>query len=447
MKIFMIMKRLIRKIGLALVLLAFLKVGFAQVVDFTYDNPCAGETTHFVSTVTGSSSITSYRWYLGADTTSISNTADLDYTFVNPDVYLITLEAYIGNTVVDSESKTVEIFNLPIADFLVENACLGEDAHFVFVPTTDQDPNNDVEFYQWNFGDGSGELNNIESPKHNYSFAGDYTVTLLVTSVTGCTDKAQNSITIYELPEPEIRGTTEKVCEGDRVELYVGEFPNIIWDVNVNIDPNLFDDDTLRFDCPTGVFQLEVDVAVYEIHNDNTVCKDYASEKIMVNPLPDISVSSSDTIVLPGGQAMLYATSNHNIAEYLWNPIQNMNDPFSESPTVVLTRPTTYYVNIIDENGCKNNGSIFIDVDLRADNVVTPNADGYNDTWFAANGGLSDEFELSIFNRYGEEVLNQKGYENDWDGTSDGDQLPEGAYYYVIKHDDATYTGSITLLR
>ncbi len=74
---------------------------------------------------------------------------------------------------------------------------------------------------------------------------------------------------------------------------------------------------------------------------------------------------------------------------------------------------------------------------------------------FSTNGdGLNENFTISciewfpnnviqIFNRYGSLVYKKVGYRNDWDGTatvssvsSNGELLPAGTYYYVIKMND-----------
>ena len=51
------------------------------------------------------------------------------------------------------------------------------------------------------------------------------------------------------------------------------------------------------------------------------------------------------------------------------------------------------------------------------------------------------------------EVFNKTGYDNvnGWDGTnsSNGKELPDGAYFYIITSPDfpTVYTGSINLIR
>jgi len=62
----------------------------------------------------------------------------------------------------------------------------------------------------------------------------------------------------------------------------------------------------------------------------------------------------------------------------------------------------------------------------------SPNGDGVNDFWELPSVESFSDCILSIFDRSGRRVYEQKGYFNNWDGTSNGKQLPEGVYYYVM---------------
>lgn len=62
---------------------------------------------------------------------------------------------------------------------------------------------------------------------------------------------------------------------------------------------------------------------------------------------------------------------------------------------------------------------------------ISPNGDNKNDNFDLSGFDVS---ELSIFNRYGEEVYNKSGYSNEWYGQNDnGKELPTGTYYYAVK--------------
>ena len=51
-------------------------------------------------------------------------------------------------------------------------------------------------------------------------------------------------------------------------------------------------------------------------------------------------------------------------------------------------------------------------------------------------------------NRYGGRIFFEKGYQNNWDGTWEGKDLPDGTYFYMIEIDgEDTRTGYIQLNR
>lgn len=83
-----------------------------------------------------------------------------------------------------------------------------------------------------------------------------------------------------------------------------------------------------------------------------------------------------------------------------------------------------------------------LDGDLQIFTAVSPNGDGLNDTFIIQGIAQYPNNELSIFNRWGVEVYNKKGYDNSWAGVSEGratiakdKELPVGTYYYVLKID------------
>lgn len=85
-----------------------------------------------------------------------------------------------------------------------------------------------------------------------------------------------------------------------------------------------------------------------------------------------------------------------------------------------------------------------------APNVFTPNNDGINDYWTLENNYTFQNCRLSIFDNIGNIVFESTGYENNWDGTVRGTQLPVGTYYFVFKCPgcrNCKYSGSISLIR
>ncbi|HHS95011.1 MAG TPA: gliding motility-associated C-terminal domain-containing protein, partial [Phaeodactylibacter sp.] len=67
--------------------------------------------------------------------------------------------------------------------------------------------------------------------------------------------------------------------------------------------------------------------------------------------------------------------------------------------------------------------------------IFTPNGDGINDQFIIpclATDKYPDN-KVSIFNQWGDEVFRAEPYQNNWQGTYDGQDLPVGTYFYVIE--------------
>ena len=65
--------------------------------------------------------------------------------------------------------------------------------------------------------------------------------------------------------------------------------------------------------------------------------------------------------------------------------------------------------------------------------AFTPNNDGKNDCYRAKNWGYVTDFELSIFNRWGERVFHTSNPTQCWDGTYKGIPQKSDVYVYIVK--------------
>ena len=69
---------------------------------------------------------------------------------------------------------------------------------------------------------------------------------------------------------------------------------------------------------------------------------------------------------------------------------------------------------------------------LRVPDIMTPNGDGVNDAFMVEGIHRFPANELTVFNRWGREVYNTENYANDWEGTWNGNPLPDGTYFYLL---------------
>lgn len=90
-------------------------------------------------------------------------------------------------------------------------------------------------------------------------------------------------------------------------------------------------------------------------------------------------------------------------------------------------------------------------VECTIPNIFTPNGDGVNDLFVITclSSGLFKGNNLTIFNQWGDEVFQMTDYDNSWDGTFDGEPLPDGQYYYIMDFNDGDLpdSGYIQILR
>ena len=83
-------------------------------------------------------------------------------------------------------------------------------------------------------------------------------------------------------------------------------------------------------------------------------------------------------------------------------------------------------------------------------NTMTPNGDGANDVFYIENIDTFPNNYLTIYNRWGKVVFETRSYNNDWEGTYNGQPLPVGTYYYYMElndPDNRSHSGHITILR
>lgn len=178
---------------------------------------------------------------------------------------------------------------------------------------------------------------------------------------------------------------------------------------------------------------------------------DTAFHSIVVLPLavsagPNVNIFEDDStqLVASGG------------VDFLWFPDYFMSDPNVYNPTVWPDITTTYNVQITDINGCMDTASVTVTVlpnvtDILIPNLLTPNADNYNDIFIIPNLDTYPSNELTIFDAYGQVIYQASPYNNDWEATYMGSTVPDGTYFYILDLKDPVlapepYQGIITII-
>lgn len=161
--------------------------------------------------------------------------------------------------------------------------------------------------------------------------------------------------------------------------------------------------------------------------------------------------AGNDTAVIAGQSAQLHGFGTGSVS---WSPAASLDNNTVYTPLATPAVTTTYTMTVTDTSGCISSDAVVVTVNSPSfngtiANLFSPNGDGVNDTWYVQNIQDYPGNEVHIYNIYGNEVFSTKGYANDWKGTYNGADLPDGTYYFVLKlsPSEPAIKGSVDILR
>ena len=284
--------------------------------------------------------------------------------------------------------------------------------------------------YLWNSGETAQEINVKE---------GFFKVT--VSDSIGCKGTDSVTVVIDLIPDPFPKKQFE-ICEGDNIDLEpdigFGNF-DINWPgLSISSILNVYEGgdyySAVSSNYCTDTFKLTVakidtpNISIVNLRGKNTVCFNF--EKINLTIL-DTDLTKST---------------------YEWS-----------------TGETTANIEVIEEGNyfvtaynilCKSIKSINVKEycisKLSIPNAFTPNSEGPNDIFIPVPYGDITNYELLIFDRWGEQIFSTKNLNEGWDGTYLGNTCQVDVYVYKAIYDYITENqavktevrvGTVTLLR
>lgn len=159
----------------------------------------------------------------------------------------------------------------------------------------------------------------------------------------------------------------------------------------------------------------------------------------------------------------LLDNSSPDVISWDWEMIgADPNTSSLQNPNIMYPEgvPAVYPVTLIVENvnGCTDSVTIGVqvisDVLFYAPNTFTPDGDEFNQQWRVHIDGIDVyDFEVIVYNRWGETVWESHDAEGAWDGTYGGKIVPSGTYTWSLKTKDLEndgkyeFQGFVTILR
>jgi gliding motility-associated-like protein len=400
---------------------------------------CIGSTFNLTaSNVTGGT----YVWSLAGN--QIGNTQNVNNVpAAASGSFPITVTAtdIIGN--VCTATTTVVVNPLPIVSAGIDQStCLGG-----VVTLAGSGANT----YQWTGGVQNGVA---FSPSSTNS----YTVT--GTDVNNCINTDDVTVSILSAQMPSISSSVTTGCVPTEVT-FINNNPsatNCTWNFGNN------QTSSLCFD-PTTVYSQ---VGCYDItltQTDSQGCDTTVTfnDVVCIEDV-DASFYLSPGTIGPGNSTVTFYNNSSNAVSYQWYFGDNTNaTDFEPIHTYSTNLQTGYVATLIatSDAGCIDSTSMPISYQelliYYVPNTFTPDADEHNQlfTPVFTSGFSPDNFEMTIFNRWGELVWQSFDHTEGWDGSFGlkGLNAPVGTYVWVISFkpkdndDKLKITGFVNLLR
>jgi len=225
----------------------------APVVAFSFENLCEGDITQFYDSSTLSSgTIINRHWDFGDSDTS--NAINPTHQYAVPNSYIVTLTLTASSGCTTTLSQTVNVTARPFANFSLPVGCSDVLMNFTDASTISS---GSIASWFWTFGNGDSSA--VPSPTYAFPDGGNFDITLLVTSDSGCTDDSTYNLTIN--PSPDAGFSIDNTCVSQSV---------IFTDQTVSQSPvtsyswNFGDLNTSNVASPTHAYAL-ADTATYNV--------------------------------------------------------------------------------------------------------------------------------------------------------------------------------------
>lgn len=255
--------------------------------------------------------------------------------------------------------------------------------------------------------------------------------TVVVTDKNNCTATDDVRLTILQNLEIETFGDTT-ICQGVATDLSVKGGIFFEWSGDNIISPNLKKSIRVQPDKPTtykviaengedcGIDSGYVDVNVIQLPNV------YVHRRGVSGEEDTIYRCKGREIILVGEGADTYIWSTEDTAQSINHRVlidQEVISVYGISDGCAGPLDTTL-IRLDKADSCAS--KVFVPT------AFTPNDDLLNDS-FVVVTFLIRNYNIKIFNRWGQELFRSSTPSEAWDGTFKGRLVPEGVYYYTIE--------------
>ena len=402
---------------------------------FNVDPNCLNDISNFtdgstINPVDGDV-ITSWDWSFGdGNTDNIQNPSN---TYTSSGNYNVTLVVESNFGCVDSITQPIEIYDLPFVDFEVDDNCFGIDSEFNSLTN-----NSSI----WNFGDG-GNTSTDQNPSNLYLNDGNYNVTLTQEDQNGCINDTTKEIIIFPKPIANFSGTDLSSCSPlcFNIESSSEDVDQFIWTFSNGDSYNGIS----ISDCIENQTSNDIIISVtLEVVTENN-CRDTMVQNnyltIYKKPIANFNYTPNDNSDIVNS-TVDFNNLSLNADYYTWS-MSNTSDTYTSEDVDghdFGDEPGDYEVELISYTDyCSDTINAVITLDdvliFHIPNTFTPDNNGVNEVFkpIFTSGFDPFNYNLTIYNRWGEIVFESNNTEVGWDGTYDNKIVKDGTYVWVVR--------------
>lgn len=309
---------------------------------------------------------------------------------------------------------------------------------------------------------GPGVTSNNFDP--SYSGPGNFTISYSTHSnptASLCPDNSTIAVSVNPKPIVSITTTTLEGCRPVKVQFDVPSVNDGSGSWHFGDSSNANGLNAIHTYTAPGSYFVTYDYYdnigchVFTQYPTPVIVHDLPKADFKVLPGEVISIASPDVEFINTSTVLQNNTYFWNIGNYMHSSNTNTSFTFGMYGFMYITLVAT------NEFGCQDTAVKVVEVKndygLWVPNAFTPNGDGLNDEFrvsFSQYGLDHSEFEMDIFDRWGEKLFSTKDISAGWNGAkyNKGDIGKEDIYVYKIKYRTAQKevkykTGHVTLIK
>jgi gliding motility-associated-like protein len=305
------------------------------------------------------------------------------------------------------------------------------------------------------FNGPNGFSSTLQNPSIINVSAASSGIYTLTASNFGCSASTTLSVTIFGTS-----GGTITISDTDRCvpfcsTLSVNTNGAPVLSTTLSVNGQLFLGNTINY-CITTAGNYTIGSSF----KDNDGCINTSTISVIAYPKPNADFLFSPLKPVENIDEVIFTNTSTGVNQTNWNWFFNSNNGYTSSnqnTSYLFENSGSYPVAMIVKNGwgCSDTIVKMILIEneysLYVPNAFTPDGDGINDVFIPKGVGIL-KYDLTIFDRWGEQVFKSTDFFKGWDGSFKGKPCQTGTYIWMIHANipsgkSKEYVGHVTLYK